>query len=411
MFLSKYKKIFIGIGFFALVLIIGYLILTLLFGLNPAPEEPAPAGEKATSTAGLPDSDVGPGQIVDETGEKEDDAENAEEERSSRERGEEESAIDTVSESPVAGSIIDSNKRGVQYYNKNDGYFYRLNENDKIEKLSDKTFHNVENINWSPDKNKAVLEYPDGSNIIYDFQKEKQITIPNHWEDFSFSPSGQELAFKSMGMSPDNRWLVVSDGEGGGTRAIEKIGQNADKVETSWSPNNQIIGLYKESDGFDRQKINFIGKNNENFKSITVPGRGFEHKWSENGDKMLYSVYSQRDDMKPELWTTNTDLNNMGSGRKSLNVNTWAHKCTFSSDAEAYCGVPKELKKGDGLFKEKSTQTNDDLYKINIKTGNKELISDIKADYSMNNLQLSEDGKTLYFTDDKTEELHKIELE
>ncbi len=410
--LNKYKKIFIGIGFLILILIIGYLIFILFLRpvLSPSPESEDLSEEDSTSTTGLPAAETGPGQVVDKEEIEEEEEEEEEEEDVGRETEDEEGAV-AISESEVAGASVDYDGEGVRYYNKNDGLFYRLKEDGETELLSDKTFHDVENINWARNKNKAVLEYPDGSNIIYDFQSEKQITIPDHWENFNFSPSGQELAFKSIGMSPDNRWLAVSDGEGGKTQAIEKIGQNADKVETSWSPNNQIIGLYKESDGFDQQKINFIGKNNENFKSITVPGRGFEHKWSEKGDKMLYSVYSQRNDMKPELWTTNTDLKNMGTDRKSLDVDTWAHKCVFSNSEEAYCGVPKNLKKGDGIFQEESTRTNDDLYKINSETGNKELIADMEENYSMNNLQISENGKSLYFTDDKTGRLHKIELE
>lgn len=408
--LSKYKKIFLGIGFLLVVAIIGYLIFALFFTPSPAPEREAPTGEDATSTAGLPTSETGPGQIVKEGEEGGLETEKSGEPSQEKEREKGEEDTDVISDSPVVGPSVGSDGKGVQYYNKNDGHFYKLEEDGETKILSDKTFHNVEKVNWAPNKNKAVLEYPDGSNIIYDFQQERQISIPNHWEDFSFSPSGQELAFKSMGMSPDNRWLVVSDSEGGKTQAIEKIGRNADKVETSWSPNNQIIGFHTEGNGFDSQKVYFIGKNDENFKSITVPGRGLEHKWSEKGDKMLYSVYSQREDMKPELWTTNTDLSSMGSGRKSLNINTWAHKCVFSGNNEAYCGVPEELDRGSGIFKEKSTQTNDDLYKINLETGVKELISDMEGNYSMNNLQISEDGKELYFTNDKTGKLHKIEI-
>ena len=410
--LTRYKKIFLGIGLLILVLVIGYVIFILFFQSTPQQTE-GPEDQKATTTGELPEAERGQGQVVGPgegegmgttpRGQVEDES------GTGGQPGEEAPDTSTLSDSSTVGATLGQGGNGVQYYNEGDGKFYRVNEQGEAKALSDKKFHNVENVTWSPNKNKAVIEYPDGSNIVYNFDKEKQISLPQHWDDFNFSPTGEQMTFKSMGMDPDNRWLAISNDSGSQTRTLEKIGENADQVHTSWSPNQQIIGMHTEGESFDRQKVYFIGKNNENFQSMTVPGRGFEHKWSEKGDKLLYSVYSERNDLKPGLWTTSAEPGNIGKGRKSLDVNTWAHKCSFSNNNEAYCGVPQNLEEGDGLFRN-SNNTNDKLYKINTKTGEKQLIADPAKGYSMNNLQVSEDGDKIYFTDQKTGKIHQMEL-
>jgi len=59
----------------------------------------------------------------------------------------------------------------------------------------------------------------------------------------------------------------------------------------------------------------------------------------------------------------------IGTGRKKLNVDTWADKCTFYSDSKLYCAVPEKLDEGAGLFPELAKTTKDNLYQIDPTTG------------------------------------------
>ncbi len=77
---------------------------------------------------------------------------------------------------------------------------------------------------------------------------------------------------------------------------------------------------------------------------MVVEGRDFREKWSPTGQKMLYSVYSIRSNFKPELWIVNAEGNNIGTGRKLLNLSTWADKCTFADDRFVYCAVHQKQK-------------------------------------------------------------------
>ena len=69
-------------------------------------------------------------------------------------------------------------------------------------------------VTWSPTQTASILEYPDGSNIYYDFDTKRQVTIPKHWEEFSFAPQGDRITSKSIGFSPENRWIVSANPDG-----------------------------------------------------------------------------------------------------------------------------------------------------------------------------------------------------
>jgi dipeptidyl aminopeptidase/acylaminoacyl peptidase len=315
-----------------------------------------------------------------------------------------------LSSASSMSATLGSTGSNLQYYNKTDGKFYRLNANGQAEAISDKVFHSVEKVVWSPNKNKAILEYPDGANIIYDFTDEKQISLPSHWKDFDFSPSGGQIVMKSMGLDPSNRWLAIVNEDGSKVRAVESMGENEGTVYPAWSPNNQSVAMYTKGVSFDRQEVFFVGLNNENFKSTIVEGRDFRPKWDPAGDKLLYSVYSSANDLKPSIWLVNASGDNIGSSRKSLNLETWADKCTFAKNSDIYCAVPENLEEGAGLFPEMAKNTKDNLYKIDAKTGAKKLLAVPDGSYNMSNIIISDNSSNLYFTDETTGKIYGIRL-
>ncbi|MBN2854560.1 hypothetical protein JXK06_03470, partial [Patescibacteria group bacterium] len=254
------------------------------------------------------------------------------------------------------------------------------------------------------------LEYPDGRKILYNFETEKQASLPSHWQDFSFSPDSGQLVSKSIGLDPDNSWLVISNDDGSKAEAIEKIGTNANIVYPAWSPAQQIVGLYTGGVDFNRQEIFFIGQNDENFKSTIIEGRGLEFQWSSDGDRLLYSVWNTEDNLNPRLWLVSASVDSIGQARKSLDLMTWSHKCTFATNSEVYCAVPESLPEGAGLFPELADQTKDILYKIDLNTGAKKLLAIPDGAYNVSEIMVPENQDVLYFTDKKTNELYKVDL-
>jgi dipeptidyl aminopeptidase/acylaminoacyl peptidase len=287
-----------------------------------------------------------------------------------------------------------------RYYNANDGKFYRVLPNGAIQNLSDQVFYNAQKVTWAKNKNTAVIEYPDNSKIVYNFDTNKQVTLPKHWQDFSFSSDGGEIAAKSIGMDPSNRWLVTINSDGTGSKLIEPMGENADKVTVDWSPSKQVVAFSQTGapQGGERREILFVGLNGENFKSTVVEGSGFQPQWSTTGKKLLYSVYSSRSDFKPELWLVDSYGDSIGNNRHLLSLNTWADKCTFSNDDTAFCAVPKDLPTGAGMARDIAAYNYDDLYKIDLKTGLKTPIP-LNDNYNVTNISYDAGSNKIMFTD------------
>ena len=191
---------------------------------------------------------------------------------------------------PDNTQFSDLNGQSVQYYLPSDGRFYRVTSNGTIAPLSDRQFPGVSNVVWSPNGSDAVLEFPDGANIVFNFNSQRQVTLPTHWEDFDFSTSGDNLAFKSNAVDPDNRWLGVSNADGTSAQAIEPLGENGDSVIVDWSPTKQIVAMRQVNTAKDEKQVYMVGLNGENFKAITAPGLGFQGQWTPTGEKLVFSV-------------------------------------------------------------------------------------------------------------------------
>lgn len=419
-FFSRYKRPLMIIAFVAFVVVMAYLLYTVFFHNVPLPD--TGSGTTTTTEVGrLPQA--GSGSNINPAGNDTGNLpivsdiptsspsfiENQNPDITPTAVGRITNTSRLV-DGPTLGQTINSKTGQVQYYNPADGKFYGVDQNGQTNLLSNKVFYNVSDVTWSKDGNKAVLEYPDSSKVVYDFATKKQATLAKHWEDFDFSANGDKLVMKSLGMDPDNRYLAITNSDGSGGKVIEYIGENDKRVYPSWSPNNQIVAMYTEGIDYDRQTVYFIGLNNENFKSTVIPGRGFQQQWSPDGNRLLYSVYYGENQMKPMLWIVDASGSQIGNNRQMLNVQTWAEKCNFSGSNELYCAVPTSLDYGAGFLPSLSDQTPDQIYKINTQTGTKQLMAIPDNDVTISNLFVSPDGNNLYFTNKNTGSINKIKL-
>ena len=395
----NYKKIILIIGFIFVSLFFAFLIYSFFFkgfvSVNKNTNyETIPiddVGRNYNTNGRLPDRNKNrnaslPKPIKDETSDKKT------------------KEAQKISKSIVKGITMDLSGDKLSYYNRDDGKFYTINEKGESVLMSEKTFYNVQNITWSPDKDKVVLEYPDGSNIVYNFTADKQITLPKNWEEFNFALDNKRVITKNFSSNPDNNYLVIADINSGQSKIIESLGNKADKFKLAWSPDNQVVAFFVEPVDFDHQEIYLIGQHNENFKSIIVEGYGFQGKWNPKGDKILYSVYNSISNYEPALWITTKH----GVYKKRIELNTWAEKCSFYDNDIIYCGVPQYLEEMMGINPNYAMDINDDIYKINLNKNSVEKIAETKR--NVEKIMVSDGEKILYFTDRRTGRLYKIDL-
>ena len=306
--------------------------------------------------------------------------------------------------------------RGVNYYNALDGKFYRVTTDGTLNQLSSNTFAQVENATWSPQGNKAVLEFPDGSNIFFDFDSQQQATLPAHWKDFDFDPSGDKIVSKSIGTDEQDRYLIVSDTNGSGARVITALGNQEQFVTPTWSPSGQVVALAET--GFpthgsagDRQNIYLVpNRQTTDFPQITIEGYGLRSQWSPDGNQMLYSAYNATNEYKPHLWVVTTQPGNEGASKVDLGLNTWADKCAFADTTTLYCAVPVYLEQGFGMVPGLADAIPDEIYKIDLNDGTKTLIASPVESPTIETLMVSEDGDSLFFVDKQDQGLFEMRL-
>lgn len=309
-------------------------------------------------------------------------------------------AIYSGASSPTLDSL-----GNIAYYSETDGKFYTIDGAGRIIEKSSAVFENVSDILWSKGGNGAILEFPDGTNLFYDFSRARQYTLPKEAQDFSFSPHGNAIAYEFVTENPDDNWLVISAPTGDDSRAVEHIGgANTDDIITEWSPDETKVAFFRSSAGLSNDEILFIGKNQENFRSFTAPGQGFDGKWSPDGKLIFYNVYSPESGYRPELWITGGNDETIGVGNKNIGLRTWVDKCVFADSAYAYCAVPLYLEEGAGVYKDLAQTVPDTIYKINLQNGFKEQVA-IPVNslgvglYTAEKLMLSPDQSILYLTD------------
>jgi hypothetical protein len=393
---DRLKLIIKIIGLFALTGAIGFFLYLLFFRGGPSitPSETGgdgtstPAGTLPETTSGRPSSSGGitptgqsglpPSEVAD---------------------GGPTTTLQLTSSRITEPTIIGGNK--IAFHDPRDGKFYSIDSNGNIVALSEATFPQAETVVFSDGASKAAIEFPDGSNILYDFSTDQQTTLPSHWQDFAFSPDSDEVVSKSLGNDVNSRALTITSTDGSRTQVIAALGNSESKVTPSWSPNNNIVAFSETGQlqsGLGKREIYLLDTNGEATSAIIVDGGNFSAQWSPSGTAILYSIANPSNDDRSELWYTQATGQKAGTGRRNLSVETWSEKCTFANEALVYCAVPRTGAKSSGLDHRLVTAY-DDLYSLNVETGRKTLVAVPVINMQMSNLSLSDDQSILYFTD------------
>lgn len=412
----EWKKVGMIAGFILVVLLVGYFIYALFFKA-PAP---TPTEEERLRELGqLPGAEVGvqpgivPGAEVEGPG--------LPTEKITKIEAPEAFVADTVAQGSITkvydldyqinSSIsLDETGNNLVSYQRETGQFYKIQPDGTKQLLTDRIYKDVENVAWAPEADQAILEFPDGTNVLYDFKADKQISLPKDWTNFDFNQTGDKIGFKDLNANSEYRWIGMSNPDGSGQKYLEHLGNQYNRFKIDWAPTGDKIAQYNPGASASTSRLLFVGLNGENYKAIDLRGYGIETQWTPDGSRILYSGHTISTDHKPVLNIVNASGDTIGYDHQSLNLNTWVNKCSFADKDTVYCAVPKELPYGASYAPEIADDIPDYIYKVNLKTGAKSFVAEPEYNYTIEQIQVSEDGSTLFFTDKTTQALHSIRL-
>lgn len=388
------KRILLSLGLIAVAALAGWGLYWLFFRTLPTPIENPPSnmpgggefpsagpstGASSTASAGhfpvTPDDGVGPyvatGQAADR----------------------------------IAGAGVGADGGSVQYYDAGRQQFVRLQADGSVDPLSAAKFYGVSDVTWAPGGSKAILAYPDGSNVLYDFATQQQATLPRAMDNFSFDPTGQKLASLYKGSSPEEQWLVVSNPDGSQIQLVEPISGKVDSFQPNWAPNGQVVGLFHETVDGSRQQVVPIGRNGENFRSFTAPGLGFVGSWSPSGERLLYSVHSS--DGKPQLYLADGRPQTFGSNSQPLGLAANADQCAFSGTA-VYCASLDNPPALVSQYPELAVGQPASLWRVDLTTGVTQRMGQLPANMTPGRVFTSDQG--VYVADQTSGRLYASSL-
>jgi hypothetical protein len=404
--MSPLKRILLGILLLAAVIGIGYAIYFFFFA--PTSPSPAPANANVNNPANsLPSAGGAGNRPVVPTNEN---ANAGLPSASPVARGGL-TVVSTLVSNKTIGTTLGNDGQSVNYYDAVSGKFFTVLPDGTKRELSAQVFPDVQNVTWSADAKTAVIEFPDGSKITFNFDTQKQTSLPKTWSDFSFSGKG-DLITKNVGESSDQNWLVISKTDGSDPQAVEPMGNNSDLVIVRQSPNGQIAAFSQTGPLTDvgSKVILLIGKNGENMPGLTVKGENFTPLWSPSGVRLLYSTASTDDDYKPRLYIVDGTGPAPGDNKITTELFTPADKCVFANEKTIYCAVPDALPEGSGLDPRILNSTPDSIYSINTANGVITFVGRPENDMTVSRLQVSKDGASLFLLDATSGFIKKILL-
>lgn len=313
----------------------------------------------------------------------------------------------------IGGAAFIKENETVRFIEKSTGHLYEISpQGDNLIRLSNTTIPNVFEVFWSTDGKNAVLRYS------------KDNKINNFLANFTGSTTdGMFLPENIISvLLPENNEKIYYAQKNNSTGSVVesdfKLKNKRQILSSSFTDfilipeGKSYIGLLTKPSFFSNGYLYSLNTATKNYTKALENIPGLNALWSKDGEKIFYSESSSENIIQNKILdTTNKKELNLG-------VKTFPEKCVWSNldKNTLYCSFPTNLTRGEypddwykGLI-----QFNDELWKINYKTGETSVLSGPEQIRQKNldiiNLFLSEKEEFLFFTNKKDGSLWSLKL-
>lgn len=271
----------------------------------------------------------------------------------------------------------------------------------------------VTRILWSAKKDKALLLIKqNGATLWYFVRLDNKTLVPLKSEisRLSWDNLGEKIFYQYTDPVTKKRTLNSALPDGSDWKKLTDLG--SEDFFLAAVPKSSSVSFWARPQASRSFPLESVSVTGENRRTITSGLFGADYLWSPDGETALVSGSDAASGSGYSLRLIGSD------GKTSnLTIPTLVSKATWSKDSSTvYYALPGSLPEGTVLpddYFGKSLHSKDTLWKINVSTGKKTRLVELKETtqaFDTGDFFLSPKEDMLYFTDRATKRLYRIEL-
>ncbi|MBI2439397.1 MAG: hypothetical protein HYV45_02255 [Candidatus Moranbacteria bacterium] len=267
---------------------------------------------------------------------------------------------------------------------------------------------------WSPKKDRvlALLQQTSGPARWHfiDLTTKTLTPLKNDVGRLTWDNLGDKIFYQYTDQKSDKRTLNTSNPDGTNWKEITPLRHDSYIAPV---PRSISVSFWNKPNALEKTFFETASLSGENRRLLLAEKFGADYLWSPNGERILVSLTEEKGGHRTSLGVMNSN----GGEFQNLQIPTLISKTIWSKDNRTvYFSLPGSLPENAMLpndYFEKSLHTKDTFWKMDVLTGKKTRIVDLKEvanAFDSNNLLLSRNEESLFFIDRVTKQLFRIDL-
>ncbi|MCX6765407.1 MAG: hypothetical protein NT136_00310 [Candidatus Moranbacteria bacterium] len=229
-----------------------------------------------------------------------------------------------LTDEAVISPTISKDGEHITYYTRSNGNVYEVTLKGTNKRMtSSEDLKGLENVFWSPDKNKVISVFnKEGKTIfyLYDYTTQEGKRLKDGIDSIAWTNLGDKIIYKHFNSQTKKRSINIANPDGSNW---EKLADTTLRF-ISLTPvlQTSLISFWNAPNGFEETSLQIVGVTGGETKTIFSKKFGADYLWSPNGEKALVSSAEAKGSSKIMLAVINSN----GGGYQNLSIPTLTSK-------------------------------------------------------------------------------------
>ncbi|HPN96214.1 MAG TPA: hypothetical protein PLK35_00445 [Candidatus Moranbacteria bacterium] len=324
--------------------------------------------------------------------------------------------IKAITDEAVIAPVFTPDGNFIKYYSKQTGKVFKIDlEGMGKSAISDQELIGLEDVIWSPDKNKVITKFVRTNGEVqffyYDYETKTGMPIKKNVDEIAWQANSNKIFYKHFDPVSKKRTLNISNPDGTEWKNLADIDYR--KVSVSQVPKSGLVSFWNYPDSFTETSLESVPVISGERKKLFGGKFGADYLWNDAGTYALLSYVDEEGGSR----MNSAIINYNGGEFRDIGVPTFVSKCVWSKDNKTiYYALPGGISNNAVLpneYEGGKVITTDTFWKIDITTGEKTRIIDIsKIDDKIDASHpfLNSDESILFFTNKVDGKIYRISL-